>query len=65
MDRLRVDQPELRADLVVSQLLGLGLVRYVLRFDPLASAPPEQVIEWIAPTVQRYLTGKLEPSQPR
>jgi Tetracyclin repressor-like, C-terminal domain len=37
----------------------------VLGFDPLASAPPEHVIEWIAPTVQRYLTGKLERSQPR
>jgi AcrR family transcriptional regulator len=60
MERLRVDRPELRADLVVSQLLGLGLVRYVLRFEPLASAPPEQVIEWIAPAVQRYLTGKIE-----
>jgi AcrR family transcriptional regulator len=60
MDRLRVDEPELRSDLVLSQLLGLGLVRYVLRLEPLASAPPEAVIEWIAPTVQRYLTGKLE-----
>ena len=63
MQRLRVDQPDLRADLVVSQLLGLGLIRYVLRFEPLASAPPEQVIEWIAPAVQRYLTGKLEASR--
>jgi AcrR family transcriptional regulator len=59
MERLGSDQPELRADLAVTQLLGLGLLRYVLRVEPLASAPAEQVVEWIAPTVQRYLTGKL------
>jgi AcrR family transcriptional regulator len=60
MDRLRVDQPELRADLAVSQLLGLGLVRYLLKAEPLASATPEAVVDWTAPTVQRYLTGKLD-----
>jgi AcrR family transcriptional regulator len=60
MEHLRVDQPELRSDLVVSQLLGLGLVRYVLGLEPLASAKPADVVAWISPTVQRYLTGKLE-----
>jgi AcrR family transcriptional regulator len=60
MVRLHVDQPELRADLAVSQLLGLGLVRYLLQAEPLASATPEAVVDWIAPTVQRYLTGKLD-----
>jgi AcrR family transcriptional regulator len=59
MARLGVDQAELRADLAVTQLLGLGLLRYVLKVEPLASAPAEQVVEWIAPAVQRYLTGKL------
>jgi AcrR family transcriptional regulator len=59
MEHLRVDQPELRSDLVVSQLLGLGLVRYVLGLEPLASAKPADVVKWISPTVQRYLTGKL------
>jgi AcrR family transcriptional regulator len=59
-ERLGVDRPELRADLTVSQLVGLGMARYVLRLEPLASAKPRQVIDWVAPTVQRYLTGKLE-----
>jgi AcrR family transcriptional regulator len=59
MERLSSDEPELRSDLVLSQLLGLGLTRYVLLLEPLASADPEQVIAWISPTVQRYLTGKL------
>jgi AcrR family transcriptional regulator len=60
MDRLRPSEPELRSDLVLSQLLGLGLVRYVLRLEPLASAAPEQVVGWVAPAVQRYLTGRID-----
>jgi AcrR family transcriptional regulator len=59
MDRLAVDRAELRAELAVSQLVGLGMARYVLRFEPLASAKREEIIDWIAPTLQRYLTGKL------
>lgn len=59
----RIDLPEgtgrLRAELVATQMTGVMLVRYVLGFEPLASLPPEQLIEIIAPTVQRYLTGEL------
>jgi AcrR family transcriptional regulator len=58
--RLGSDQPHVRANLLASQLVGLGLVRYVLRYEPLASAKPSEVIDWVAPNVQRYLTGKLD-----
>ena len=51
------DRPELRAALVGSQLIGLGLVRYVLRLEPLASADHATVIAAVAPNLQRYLTG--------
>lgn len=57
---LGVNKPELRASLLASQLGGLGLARYILAFEPLASAPPRDVIRWIAPTIQRYLTGSLD-----
>jgi AcrR family transcriptional regulator len=53
---LQVDQPELRASLVASQLVGLAVVRYVVKVEPLASAPPAAVSEWLGPTLQRYLT---------
>jgi AcrR family transcriptional regulator len=53
------DQPDIRANLVAAQLGGLGLARYILRFEPLASAQSRDVIRWIAPTVQRYLTAPL------
>lgn len=59
MSRLSVDQEDLRAELVVSQLIGLGMTRYVLRFEPLSCASPEGVVAWVGPTVQRYLTGEL------
>lgn len=52
-------QPELRANLTAAELGGLGLARYILRFEPLASAPSADVIRWIAPAVQRCLTGPL------
>jgi AcrR family transcriptional regulator len=49
----------LRASLVISQMAGLAMVRYILRLEPLASAAPETVVATVAPTVQRYLTGPL------
>jgi AcrR family transcriptional regulator len=60
LDRLGSDRPDLRGDLVASQLVGLGITRYVLGLEPLASAPAEDVVAWAGPTVQRYLTGKLD-----
>jgi AcrR family transcriptional regulator len=53
------DDGERRGALVSSQLIGLGIVRYVLRVEPLASDDPERVIAAVAPTLQRYLTGPL------
>ncbi len=52
------DRPELRATLCGTQLVGLAMVRYVVRVEPLASASPDEVVAWIAPTLQRYLTGE-------
>ena len=48
---------ELRATAIATQMMGLALARYVLRLEPLASAPPEAVVTLIAPTLQRYIDG--------
>ncbi|MDT7577113.1 MAG: hypothetical protein QOH17_3446 [Pseudonocardiales bacterium] len=56
------DRHELRGALVGSQLIGLGMMRYLLMLEPLASAEPAVVVATIAPTVQRYLTGPLAES---
>lgn len=46
-----------RAGLVVSQLLGLALTRYVLRLPPVVALTPADVVAEVGPTVQRYLAG--------
>jgi AcrR family transcriptional regulator len=56
---LGVDQPDLRLGLFGSQLAGLGLARYVLRLEPIASADVDTLVATIAPTLQHYLTGTL------
>ena len=58
------DQVELRTALCASQLVGLGMVRYVLKLEPLASADHPTVIAAVAPTMQRYLTGPLDGDGP-
>jgi len=48
-----------RANLVASQVIGLGFTRYVLGLEPIASASTEDLVAAIGPTIQRYLTGDL------
>lgn len=48
-----------RTSLVASQMFGLALGRYVLRFGPVAEASPEELAAAIGPTIDRYLTGDI------
>jgi AcrR family transcriptional regulator len=57
--RLGSPDAQLRATLVGSQLIGLAMARYIIRVEPLASAPSAQVAAVVGPTVQRYLTGEV------
>ncbi len=57
--QVRAEQRELRVALVATQLFGLGLARYVLRLEPVASAPREELIATIGPTIGRYLTQSI------
>lgn len=52
---LDVDEPERRVGLVASQMVGLVVTRYVLRLEPVASMPADDVAAWLGPTIQRYL----------
>ena len=49
-----------RAGFVASQLFGLAVVRYLLRFEPIASAPRDSVRRTVGPTLQSYLTGPVD-----
>jgi AcrR family transcriptional regulator len=50
------EQAAERGAFIVAQLLGLALCRYILRLEPLASLPSDDVVAAVAPSVQRYLT---------
>jgi AcrR family transcriptional regulator len=52
----------LRVELVASHLMGFAFARYQLRIEPIASVGVDELVQWIGPTVQRYLTGRTIPS---
>lgn len=59
----RVDDPPgtgiIRAEFAATQVLGVVMARHILRLEPMASLPVEQIVETIAPNLQRYFTGEL------
>ncbi|MFJ9411694.1 TetR family transcriptional regulator [Streptomyces sp. NPDC101393] len=53
---LTVPDPEFRVQLAASHLIGIAMLRYLIKMEPVASADPEEIIAMVAPTLQRYLT---------
>ena len=60
---VRVDDPpgtgKIRTQFVASQLMGVVMARYIVKVEPFASLPTDQIAKTIAPNLQRYLTGDL------
>jgi AcrR family transcriptional regulator len=48
-------EPQRRAGLIATQVLGLALCRYVLRLPPVVEMSHDEIVGWLGPTVQRYL----------
>lgn len=44
-----------RAGLIATQILGLALCRFVLRLPPVVEMSRDEVVDWLGPTIQRYL----------
>lgn len=55
--RLTGADVELRASLIASQVLGLGIARYVAHLEPLASASAEDLVLLHGPAVQALIDG--------
>jgi AcrR family transcriptional regulator len=53
------EERAVRASLASTQLVGLGIMRYVWKVGAVATLPDERVVALIGPTIQRYLAGKL------
>ncbi|WP_067571019.1 TetR/AcrR family transcriptional regulator [Nocardia acidivorans] len=62
--RTRVDSPPgtgtKRSVLAASQLAGLLVTRKLLRLEPIASMPIEELARAVGPNIQRYLTGDID-----
>jgi AcrR family transcriptional regulator len=61
-EALSDDEPDVRAVLAGTHVVGLAFARYVVLVEPLASMPAADVVEYAAPTFQRYLVGPLRDS---
>lgn len=62
LTHLDLDPAEIptRASLVASQIIGLAMMRYVIKLEPLASAAPDAVAAAIGPTLQRYISEPIK-----
>lgn len=56
---LEPEEVRTRVGLVLSQMLGLALARRIIRAEPVAGLPAEQLVALVTPTVARYLLGDL------
>ncbi|QIJ64005.1 TetR family transcriptional regulator [Streptomyces sp. JB150] len=55
--RLGLPDAELRAELAAAQLVGVAMLRYVIKLEPLASTDVEVIVQRVAPVVQGHLTN--------
>ena len=46
---------QLRATLIAAQLIGIAMLRHVLRVESIASATPDNVAALVAPVIEQYL----------
>ncbi len=58
-EKLGIDHPGIRMPLVASQMMGLILMRYLLRAEPIASMDTDRLVATYAPVLQGFLTGPL------
>jgi AcrR family transcriptional regulator len=48
-----------RSGLIASQLLGLALMRYVWKIEPVASMTDDELLAAVTPNLQRYVDGDI------
>jgi AcrR family transcriptional regulator len=59
---LSEDERALRSSLIAAQLMGLAFMRFIWKIEPLATMVDDDVVAAIAPTIQRYLDGDVDPA---
>jgi hypothetical protein len=61
VSQLGVDERDrlVRSGLIASQLMGLAMMRYVWKIEPLASMAEDDLVAAVALNLQRYIEGEL------
>ncbi|WP_456264941.1 TetR/AcrR family transcriptional regulator [Mycolicibacterium austroafricanum] len=61
VSQLGVDERDrmLRSGLISSQIMGLAMMRYVWRIEPVASMDDDELVAAVAPNLQRYISDDL------
>jgi hypothetical protein len=58
---LGVDERDrlVRSGLISSQIMGLAMMRYVWKIEPIASMSDDEVVTAVGPNLQRYVEGDI------
>lgn len=61
VSQLGVDEPDRRkrSGLISSQIVGLAMMRFVWKIEPVASMSDDDLVKAVAPNLQRYVDGSL------
>ena len=61
VSQLGVDERDrkVRSGLISSQIMGLALMRFVWKIEPVASMTDDEVVAAIGPNLQRYIEGEI------
>jgi AcrR family transcriptional regulator len=54
----RVPEPPRNRALITAQLFGLAWTRYILRVEPVASADPAELADWVGATIDTLLESR-------
>jgi AcrR family transcriptional regulator len=59
--QLGVDERDrtVRSGLISSQIMGLAMMRYVWKIEPVASMSDHEIVVAVAPNLQRYIEGEV------
>ena len=67
VSQLGVDEQDrlVRSGLISSQIMGLAMMRYVWKIEPVASMTDDELVAAVAPNLQHYVEGDCRDSRGR
>ncbi|MDQ2635858.1 MAG: TetR family transcriptional regulator [Actinomycetota bacterium] len=61
VSQLGVDDEDrkVRSGLISSQIMGLAMMRYIWKIEPIASMSQDEIVAAVAPNLQHYISGEI------